>query len=184
MISKIKSLFKKKDPELELVETIQGIKLYTFSGSPVELSFMKRYAHFVQVIRANEHIKLTREKREIIYTGIENAYDKGKFSEIMQYVSLMRQLDDATLCEHEIFEIANCFLLLEGEPLKEFSLEHTAKKKMLFETDEGRFFFINFTVVQMKRLIDFPEGLKFEEYLKSPKAQVLNIMYSALVTGE
>lgn len=64
-----------------------------------------------------------------------------------------------------LFEVANCFILIDGENEKELNPEFTIKKKQLFDhSREIELFFLSIAINTLKAMSYLPEDSKIEDY--------------------
>lgn len=181
----LKQLFKKRHKKNPALKKLNFDKhnFYTFNGDIIEESFTKRYLKYIQVVESHELFKLDKGKRDTILTEIENCIDNGQISKISQWVGLLKSLDQLSFFEEEVFAVINCFLLLEGEPLDDFSMEHTKRKRELFDNDESvRVFFCAFAEQYMTAMATALENTSVYDYLKTQGPAITKKMYDHLTS--
>lgn len=175
------NIFKKKsqsvDPRLKQIFEWGGHKFYTVSGDLIEENFMKRYAYYLRIVKAADGFKIDEIKLERILNDMENAINAGDSSRCAQLIMFLRSLHEATAIDEQYFRIANCFLWVEGEPLRDFSAEHTELKKNLYKNhDDVKFFFRSFAHEYLKHTLNISENTSFEAYLATSQNQIINAL--------
>ena len=179
---KLRNPFKKKlDDRLEFVAKVGGHNFFKLKGHIIQGQYIKRHWYFVRLLRSFDELKLPQDKRTAIYDGIDKALNEQNFAAIAQYNTLMRQLDDATATNEQYFTVANCFLLLEGEPVDTLDDVFTNKKRELYKDNEDiRFFLRSFAHEQLKDIISTSPSTPNSEYLDDMRAQIIKGLSSKL----
>lgn len=164
----------------ELLQKIDypGYDLYTIKGHLIEQSITKRYLKFRSIIENHDKLKIDRQGREVIYKAIEDAVDNQRLVEIGQWIMIMRTLDDLTYFEDELFDVCNCFILLKNEPIDDFTLEFSQKKREMFNNDPNlKLFFCQFAHEYLRHMENLPENTNVLEYLEARQNQIAKSMY-------
>lgn len=180
----LKRLFTKKERKgLRYLETIEGHRLYTFEGEMIHESPVRRHLQYLAVITNYDKLKLDHDSRQIIYENMKKGINDGNIAEISANITLMETLDSVTLINDQIFQVCNCYILLDDEPINDFSLKHTEIKKKLYDnSDVARFFFINFAIQYLKDIVNSSTNTNFVDYLKTPKVKIAESLISKLVS--
>jgi hypothetical protein len=181
MIDKIKRIFKKKDTRdgLDFVFEHAGHTFYTFPR--IEVAAAQRYLAYIRLVREHE-LGVSRSDLRAFIEMMKQAANKG---DIARQGALLHSLEAYTELytdNKRVFEVANCFLLVDDEPVDKFSDKHSLLKKQLFDTSEAvRFFFIKTAVSYIEKVVDSPQDFNAEDYLKSDEVKLTEKAFSRLM---
>ena len=160
----------------------KGQDFYTFDGSIIDNNYTRRIMKFRHVIENRDKFKLDKTARKQIYKMHSDASNEGKAGDCAQIMLVLESLDDLTYWEDELFEVANAFVLMKGEPLDTFSTEHTKRKRHLFETDENvRLFFCHIAHEYLRSTIGLPKDFAVMDYLENKGYKMVRQMYQSLM---
>lgn len=181
---RIKNPFKKVPNNLEHVATLKGYDFYT-PKSLIEGTVSKRYYKFRHILESRELFKLNKESRDIAFDQMEKHIDLNQTAAVAQWIGLLRAMNDLTYWDKELFDVANCFLLLDGEPLEDFSEKHTKIKYKLFENDEDvKVFFCQFAHEYMRHIADLPANTSVLDYMNQRTQKLVNTIYGRLILSQ
>lgn len=175
------NIFKRKTPSRKGLEhqfTYAGHHFYTFPK--MEASAAKRYLAYIRFVREHELGVSTHDLNAFI-EGILDACKKGDIGTIGTYCHTLRAFLDLYTDHKRLFEVSNCFVLIDDEPIKDLTGEHTLLKWQLFEaSEEVRFFFIDTGLKYLSKVKDLPKDFDAANYLRSPEVQLAEKVFSNL----
>lgn len=175
---------KKKVERLEFVKEIQGVKFYT-PKSIIEGASGVRYMNYLRLVEERETFKLNKDSRKVLIKEMKQAVNNNNVAAVSQFIGFMEVLDDLTYWDRELFEVANCFLLMEDEPLEEFSAEHTEiKRKMFDESQDIKVFFCQYAHEFLRHIAHLPKNTSVLDYLNQSRQALVNKMYSLLISSK
>ena len=158
----------RNDERLMLLKEIDGVKFYTIKGDILEDAYMKRYARYLRLIRAADKFKIDDLKIDKIFADMEESLNAGNMARVMQLMVFLKSLHEQTAVNEQMFEIANCFLMLENEPPESFDMNFVERKRRLFETNEEiKDFFLAFAHEYIKHLLDISKNTNFKDYMNN-----------------
>lgn len=160
-----RKLFKKKRSDLKFIGNMEGHNFYVVFN-PSELTYT-RYFTYVQAVQLSG-FKLLKEHLDICLDLIDQSISEGNIARIAHITDAIRGYQNLYLSNDLMKEVVNCFILIDDEPLTEFSTSHTQTKLSLYDNNlQMRFFFINFAMDLLRNLVSLPEHIQPEEYLNS-----------------
>lgn len=172
----------KYNDKVQLIKSIDGINFYTIKGDILEDAYMKRYARYLRLIRAADKFKIDDIKIDKIFADMEESLNAGNMARVMQLMVFLKSLHEQTAVNEQMFEVANCFLMLENEPPHEFNMEFVDKKRRLFETNPDiQDFFLSFAHEYIKHLIDTTKTMNYKDYMNERNQKYLKNL--SLVLG-
>ena len=160
----------KSRPGLKYLFTQAGHDFYTFDK--IEIASARRYLAFIRLTREHE-LGVSREDLETFLDLTIQANNQGNTSRVGALCHTLKAYTDLYTDNRRIFEVANCFVLVDDEPINDFSDSHSILKKAMFDASESvRFFFIKTSISYIKSITELPEDFKIEDYLKSQNVEL------------
>lgn len=142
-----------------------------------------RYLAFIRLIEVHQ-LGVSEIDLHAFFDLINDAVDRREYHKIPQYTGVLSAYVDMYTSNNRIFEIANCFVLIDDEPADTFSDEHTMLKKRLFDDSETvRFFFIDYAVKLLRNTGHLSNDTNVADYLKSDAAQLAENQFLQLITN-
>lgn len=167
---------------LELVQEIDGYKFYT-PINLIEGTIAKRYMKFRAIIENRDVFKLDYDSRKIVLAELKRAIDDNEIARASQWVGLLEVLNDETYWDEELFQVANCFLIMEGEPHNDFDEDFVKLKRRLFNENENiKLFFLQFGHEYLRHINDLPENSSILDYMNKKQQKIINLTYARLIS--
>jgi hypothetical protein len=99
---------------------------------------------------------------------ILEANENRKSNDVAALANYMKSNLNEYTSTRVLWEIANCFILLDGENDKELSDKYSLKKKELCENSQAiEFFFLKVSIDILKAMSILSKDTKIEDYLKT-----------------
>ena len=122
--------------------------------------------------------------RAIVDTGNESVR-QGDISKCGFLFHLLGTQMDLYCTRKALFQVANCIILLDGEPFKTMSQEHTAKKQHIFDTNqEVKSFFFSIAQRFLTRTGVLLQDMNVEEYLNQKSVQFTDDLFTKWLQKE
>lgn len=184
ILSKLRK--KPKGPEtregLEYLFSYAGHNFYTFRR--IEETAARRYLAYIRLVRMHE-LGVSRDDLKKFTAGIRQANNRGDKSAVGALCEALEAYTDLYTDNQRIFEIANCFVLVDDEPVGKFSEIHSLLKKQLYDgSDQVRFFFIESALKYLRKISDLPDDLDLGAYLREGKVELTEKVFSRLITRD
>ena len=146
-----------------------------------EMNAARRYLAYIRLVREHE-LGVSHSDLEIFCEQMNEHLNKGRIAQCGAMVAALQAYTELYTDNKRVYEIANCFILVDDEPIKDFSLDHSILKKTIFESSENaRFFFIKSALGYLKAIIELPLDLELVDYLKSKQVSVSEKTFSASI---
>ena len=127
----------------------------------------KRFISF-QYATKNVDYGLLKSDINIALDMILEANENRKSNDVAALANYMKSNLNEYTSTRVLWEIANCFILLDGENDKELSDKYSLKKKELCENSEAiEFFFLKVSIDILKAMSILSKDTKIEDYLKT-----------------
>ena len=178
----LRDFFKRRKHErdgLDFVFEHAGHSFFTFPR--IEVAAAKRYLAYIRLVREHE----LGVSRSDLRAFIEMMKEAANRNDVARQGALLHSLEafvELYTDNKRIFEVANCFLLVDDEPIKEFSDKHSKIKYDLFNSSESvRFFFIKTALSYIEKVVASPQDFNGADYLKSQEVELTEKAFSKLM---
>lgn len=181
----LQNLFKRKNKPVKrdgLVYLFSYGNHHFYTFERIEVTVARRYLAYTRLVRMHE-LGVSREDLKAFTELIRAANNKGDRSTVGAACEALEAFTDLYTDNKRTFEIANCFVLIDDEPVERFSEAHTFLKHQLFEgSAEVRFFFVKSALEYLRKISELPPDLKLEDYLNSKEVRLTEKVFSRLIT--
>lgn len=104
-------------------------------------NLVNRYQHFIIQMQSFEKYGIEKKELQDGLAMISQALVDNKPSLAAQYVSALSGYVSLNVNNDVVFNTANCFILIDDEPIGEITTKHTELKKKLFNENKSVFVF-------------------------------------------
>lgn len=151
-------------PSTEQSFVWKGHIFYTFQN--LESIPAKRYLAFVNIFDETD-MKVSHSDLDAMIDLAEKAFNEQRWADLGGLIAHLKAYRDLYTNNKNMFRLANCFILIDDEPVKDFSDPHTALKAKLYESDdEVKAFFLKHTLGILKYGMGLSTDLEVGDYLR------------------
>lgn len=176
-------LFKrsKKREGLLHLGTFAGAEWYrmaTFGENTTE-----RYLAYMNLLTQYEELRLKLSDLKHFTDKCIDLSNQNLHKEVHTHLTLLKSYIELENNNLIIFELCQCFILVNDEPFDKFSFEHTDLKRKLYkDSDQVKVFFCELYNILQNKPEAYANGLKIWEYIKSRMALVTETAFLQLIS--
>jgi hypothetical protein len=142
-----------------------------------------RYLAFLRLLEVHQ-LGVSDVDLKAFFKLINDAVAQQQWGNIPKYITTMEAYLDLYTDHSRVFEVANCFVLVDDEPADRFSEEHTVIKHQMYNSsDRVRFFFITYVQESLKNMDVSAQSMQLVDYLKGEQVQLVEKAFSKLITS-
>lgn len=177
----------KREDYLEEIGTFQGHRIYQFKA--IDLTTTQRYMSYVAILKTlqSEQCRVAVANAfDLILEQVQIVNDITELrTQIPQLIGHARHFISYELYEKELFDMVNCMILIDDEPIDTFSDTHTSIKVELYDrSPEMKAFFLSYAIRFLASSRHTARDLSVESYLKEDYQRSKSIFLSMIFMGK
>lgn len=177
----------KREDYLEEIGTFEGHRFYRFKA--IDLTTTQRYMSYVAILKTlqSEQCRVAVANAfDLILEQVQLVNDITELrTQIPQLIGHARHFISYELYEKELFDMVNCMVLIDDEPIDTFSDTHTSIKVELYDrSPEMKAFFLSYAIRFLASSRHTARDLNVESYLKEDYQRSKSIFLSMIFMGK
>jgi hypothetical protein len=138
----------------------------------------KRYLYYTTLLSQYEELRLKLSDLKVFADTALQLSSENKSKDLHSHLNLLKAYIELEEKNSIIFELVSCFVLIDDEPVDDFSFEFTDKKRKAFnESMQVQVFFCELYNILQNKPESYAQGLRIWEYTKSRMSQVTELAF-------
>lgn len=143
---------------------------------------VERYQAYMALLQQYDKLGLRKEDMFAFVNACIQLSNENKHKDLHTYLHQLNAFLQLEYSNDMVFELTNCFLLIDDEPMTKMSLKHSDLKRKLYkENSEVQLFFCECYNILVNKPESFVSGFKIWEYIRGRTALITeSVFFSAI----
>lgn len=140
---------------------------------------VERYQAYMALLQQYDKLGIRKDDMFTFVTECIKLSNENKHKDLHTYLHTLNAFLQLEYSNDMVFELTNCFLFVDDEPIEKMSMKHSDLKRNLYKNNtEVQLFFCECYSILANKPESFVEGFKIWEYIRGRTCQITELAFS------
>lgn len=146
---------------------------------------VERYQAYMGLLQQYDKLGIKKDDMFAFVNATIKLSEQDKHKDVHTYLHHLNAFLQLEYSNDMVFELVNCFLFVDDEPMEKMSLKHSDLKRKLYrENVEVQLFFCECYNLLANKPEDYVQGFKIWEYIRSRTALITESQFFSAISKE